>query len=189
MSLVPDTIDAVLNKRTIRAALLATFEFATGTDRLWAGFGTKVMGDGYAYKGMGQFGSVDGLSSRNDLAAEVMTFKLSGVEPQFVTLAKQSSDDVKNRPCTVFIQFFDEAWRPLDQPIALRSAVMDQLQYEAVGVDQRNITLTAEGLFAARGQAPFAYYTDRDQNARFAGDRGLEGVASLQYRVVTWPDY
>lgn len=189
MSIVPETVDAVLNNRTIRAALLAKFEFATGTDRVWAGFGNRVMGDGYSYKGMGKFGSVDGLSARNDLAAEPMTFKLSGVWPELVTIAKQSADDVKGRLCTVSVQFFEDDWSPLDQPIALRSAVMDQMQYQATGPDQRNISLTAEGLFAARGQAPFAYYTDRDQNARFAGDRGLEGVAALIYRIVTWPDY
>ena len=138
---------------------------------------------------MGQYGSVDGLSAQSDLAAVKLSFKLSGVDRELVTLAKQSAETVKGRPCTVYAQFFDEEWQTLDAPLPLQSAIMDQMSYEATGPDQRNITLTAEGLFAARGSAPFAMYTDRDQQARFPGDLALKDISSLIYRVVTWPDY
>lgn len=183
-----ETIQAALSGITVRAAILARFDFASGTDRVWSGFEERTFG-GYPWKGMGRFGSVDGLSTRSDLAAEKITFKLSGVWPELVTIAKQQSTEVKGRPCYVYLQFFGEDWQTLDSPIAIRSGIMDQMTYEATGPDTRTITLTAESIFAARNSAPFAFYTDRDQNARFPGDRGLELIAGFVNKNVAWPRF
>ena len=112
---------------------------------------------------------------------------LSGVDPELITIARNASNEVTGRPCYVYLQFFDANWATLDQPVPLRSAIMDQMTYEVVGPSQAGITLTAEGVFAARNAVPFAFYTDRDQNARFPGDRGLEVVPSLIHHIVEWP--
>lgn len=186
--ILPQTVAAALAGQTIRGALLAKFEFASATERMWQGNHVLTAG-GHQWKPGGKYVSVDGLSSRADMAAEPLVFKLSGVDAALVTLAKNSADEVKGRPCTVYAQFFDEDWQTLDSPLALRSGVMDQMSYEAIGPDQRVITLTAEGIFAARGAAPFAFYTDRDQQARFPGDLGLEAIGSMLNRTVTWPDF
>lgn len=182
------TIAAAAAGKAVRAALLCEFQFASGTERVWGGEYPIIAG-GYEWRGMSPFLSVDGLSARGDLGAEPMTFKLSGVDAGIVAIAKDAANEAKNRPVNVWLQFFDESWAPLDAPILMRAGIMDQLRFQTVGLTQRDIECTAEGIFVARNYAPYAYYTDRDQNARFPGDRGLEYVGGLIYKVVTWPNF
>lgn len=183
------TIAAAVAGQVVRAALLARFDFVSGTERVWAGEYTLTTSDGYEWKGMGKFGSVDGLSARTDLAADQLTFALSGVDADLVGIAKNSAAEVRGQPCYVYIQFFDESWAVLDAPFPIRYGIMDQMRYAATGPSTRKITLTAEGIFAARNSAPYAYYTDSDQKARHAGDTFLALITTLQAKQITWPDY
>lgn len=183
------TVAAAVAGQTVRAALLAELFCKSSTERIWPGNYT-LQAAGYEWRGMSTFLSIDGLSIRVDLAAEALTFKLSGVDSRLVTIAKNSAEEVKGNACNVYIQFFDESWgQQLDKPVLLKSAIMDVMSYRAVGPDKREITLTAESIFVARNYSPYAYYTDRDQNARFPGDRGCEQIGALIYKAVTWPDF
>lgn len=181
-------VTAALAGRIVRAALLCEFFFVSSTERTWPGH-YELTADGKTWRGLGVMLTVDGLRTRADLAAEVLTFKMSGVDAALVTIAKNSATEVPNQPCNVYLQFFDEAWAPLDDPILLKSAEMDVMSYVTTGPSKRDISLTAESIFVARNFAPYAYYTDRDQNKRVTGDRGLELVGTLNFKVVTWPDY
>lgn len=183
------TIAAAVADDPVRAALLARFDFASSTERLWAGDYPLTTSDGYEWKAMGVMGAIDGLSVRQDLAADQITFTLSGVDSDLVTTAQNSASEVKGRNCYVYIQFFDSSWAVLDAPLPIRYGVMDQMRYAATGPNQRKITLTAEGIFAARNSAPYAYYTDSDQEARHSGDTFFTLVSSLQVKQITWPDY
>lgn len=185
---LPETIAAIIGGATIRAAILAQFDFASGTERVWSGEGELTAG-GYVWKGMGRYGSVDGLSTRTDMSAESLSFVLSGVDPTLVSLAQNSAHEAKGRTCAVYVQFFDVDWSRLDSPYALRSGIMDQMKYRATGPNKRSISLTAEGLFAFRGAAPFAYYTDRDQEARWSGDTFFKLIPTLLVKQITWPDF
>jgi hypothetical protein len=175
--------------RALRAALLIEFEFQSSTERIWPGNYTLTTPDDKTWRAVGVLVSVDGLRTRVDLAAEALTFKISGVDAAMIAIARQGADEAKGYSCNVYLQFFNESWEILDSPILLKSAIMDQINYRTVGPTQRDITLTAESIFVARNYAPYAYYTDRDQNARFPGDRGLELIGSMIYKTVTWPDY
>jgi hypothetical protein len=81
-----------------------------------------------------------------------------------VTLARNASARVKDRRCTVHVQFFDAASQPLDNPFAVWSGLMDQMTYSGQGPTQRAISLTAESLWTNRRRPAFGLYTDRDQN-------------------------
>jgi hypothetical protein len=188
MSLLPATLAAALAGREVRYTLLVRFDFTTETKRVFLGFGTLEAG-GYQWAGIGELVSVDGLSSRADTAAEPMTFNLSGISADLLAKARESADEVKGNPCSTYLQFFDSDWQALDDPLPLRGGIMDTLRYDATGPDQRALTLSAEGIFASRRSPPFGRYTDRDQNARFPGDRGLEFIPSLINKTVTWPDF
>lgn len=184
-----ETVREAAAGQVVRAALLSEFYCASSTERIWPGEYTLNAG-GHEWRGTSVFIKVDGLSTRSDLAAEALTFTLSGVDSRLVTLAKNSADEVKGRPCNVYLQFFNEDWSSaLDSPVLLKAAIMDVMTYRVIGPSKREITLTAEGIFVARNYSPYAYYTDRDQNARFPGDRGCELLAALIYKAVTWPDY
>jgi hypothetical protein len=190
----PSTISAKLAGREIGASLLVHMDFREQPRRFWTGFGTLSAG-GHEWLGTGEMISIDGLDQPLGTVAPKTTFQLSGIDPGLVTLARQASDRVKDRRCTVYIQFFDitpndagvQPWSLLDEPYAVWSGIMDQLTYAAQGPSERSITLTAESIWTNRRRPAYGLYTDRDQNARFPGDRGLEQVPNLVQKTIRWP--
>lgn len=182
------TLAAVAAGRTVRASLLVFFDFLEDPMRVWPGSGPLIAG-GYEWSGLGEIGSIEGLEQAIGTVAPTTTFNLSGVSPEIVTLARQSSDRVKGRAAVVYIQFFDAEWQPLDQPYAVWTGVLDQMKYMASGPSQRTVTVSAEGLWTNRRRPKYGLYTDRDQKARFPGDRGLELVTTLASKAVFWPKY
>lgn len=196
MGFFPETIAAKLAGRTVAASLLVHMDFRVQDRRFWFGFGDLQAG-GHTWQGTGEIIQLDGLESPIGTNAPKLTNTLSGIDAQLVTLARNASDRVKDRRETIYIQFFDvtpddasvEPWSLLDEPFAISSWLMDQMSYSAQGPAQRSITLTAESLWTNRRRPAFGLYTDRDQNKRFPGDRGLEQVVDLVSKTIRWPVY
>ena len=194
MGYFSNTIAAKLAGRTVGASLLTHMDFRETPRRWWMGFGTLRAG-GHDWLGIGNFISIDGLAQPMGTQAPKTTFTLSGVDTTIIQMARQASDRVKGRRCTVYVQFFDitpddagnPPWTPLDAPYAISSLTMDQMTYKAEGPTDRTVTLTAESLWVNRKRPPYGLLTDRDQNARFPGDRGMEQLADLVNKVARWP--
>lgn len=196
MAFFPQTVAAKLSGRSVGAALLVFMDFRDTPRRWWPGFGNLEAG-GHTWQGTGEFITVSGLEQTIGTGAPKATFQLSGIDPTLVTLARQASDRVKDRRVTVYIQFFDitptdagvQPWSNLDQPFAVWTGIMDQMTYAANGPSERSITVTAESLWTNRRRPPYGLWTDRDQNARYPGDRGLEQVVSLVTKTIRWPNF
>jgi hypothetical protein len=195
MGFFPETIAAKLAGRTVAASLLVHMDFAETPRRFWFGFGPLDAG-GETWLGTGEMIQIDGLESPIGTVAPKTTFTLSGIDSTLVTLARNASDRVKDRRATIYIQFFDvtptdgsQPWSLLDEPYAISTWLMDQMTYTAQGPTQRAIALTAESLWTNRRRPAFGLYTDRDQNKRFSGDRGLEQVVDLVNKTIRWPVY
>lgn len=194
MSFFPQAIAAKLAGREVGMALLCFMDFREVPRRWWTGAGELEAG-GHTWLGTGEFISIDGLEQPIGTNAPKTTFTLSGVDADIVLLARQASDRVKDRRCTVYLQFFDvtpedgevQPWAKLDDPFAIWSGIMDTLSYAADGPGSRTVTLTAESLWTNRRRPPYGYWTDRDQNSRFPGDRGLEQVVNLVNKQSRWP--
>lgn len=175
---------------TVRAALLLELQFLSGNEWLWEGGGTISTLDGRTWEGTGGLGSIDGISQAvNGVAPEVL-FRLSGVDADFALKAKGESDEYLYRPSLIYIQFFDDAWQPLDNPYSLMFVRMTGLEAKFDSTEQGRIyevAVTAETPFAVRRRPPFGYLTDRDQQLRHPGDRGLERVAGIDNKNIVWP--
>lgn len=195
MSFFPETIAAKLAGREVAASLLVWMDFKDTERRWWAGFGDLNAG-GQTWQGTGSMIQIDGLEQALGTNAPRTTFTLSGVDSAIITLARQSSARVKDRACQVYIQFFEIApggdampWAPLDQPYTIWSGIMDQMTYGSEGASQRRVSLTAESIWTGRRRPAYGFWTDRDQNARFPGDRGLEQVVNLVNKTIRWPTF
>lgn len=188
MGYFPATIAAALAGSTVRHGVLVHFDFLTEPARLWLGHGLLSAG-GNEWRGLGELGSISGIESAIGGTAPVVTFGLSGVAPSIVSAALNSSDEVKGRDVTIFMQFFDEHMQTLDAPYSIWAGTMDLMRVKAEGPTSRVIELTAETLFTRRSVPPWGYLSDRDQQRLYPGDRGLEEVAAMASKTVTWPYY
>lgn len=188
MAFFNDVTAAAAAGQTVRASMLFYFDFTTGARRFWAGFGDLEAG-GETWIGAGQLIEVEGLAAATGTVAAATTFTLSGVDADFVALARNTSDAVKGRRVRVYLQFFTEGWQPLDEPVVIWSGIMDVMQYTAEGPGLRRITLTAELIWTDRNRPPYGLLTSADQKARYPGDKGLDRTASLAQKTIAWPSY
>lgn len=198
MSLLPDTLKALLARQAVQVALLATFEFTSTTVRLWSGNGVLQTLDGESWNGIGSWGAVDGIEQAMNGEAPEATFTLLGTDAEIAALVREEfADEVAQRPVRLHLQFFGQDdpadpgnQRVLDDPWTFWSArcfvpvfILDEDSGE------ESIAITAEGLFARRSRPRYAMYTDADQQARHAGDKGFQFVSELVKQELTWPDY
>lgn len=198
MSLFPETIAASLEGRTVDVAILAEFDFASEAVRLWNGSGTLQAANGTSWEGLSGLGAISGIEQAVNGQAPEATFTLTGIDADILTTARDEfADEVRGRPVRLYLQFFgveDEDdpgnQRPLDNPYPIWWGRMLSATFalDAEGGD-RSIAVAAESVFSLRSRPRHAMYTDRDQQARFPGDKGFEFVASLINEEVTWPDY
>ena len=188
----PATVKAQLTGERVRVDALVEFGFASGITRLWNGFGLLPTNDGKTWQGLGNMGRIDGLEQSINGTAPTQTFTLSGVDPTFAAIAKGEAAEYYRRPVTVFLQFFGDDWQPLDNPFAISLRHMERIKAKRTQTEEGfeyTISLTAETPFTTRRRPPFSYWTDRDQQLRYPGDRGLEEVAGIDGKEITFPDY
>ncbi|MGQ0445941.1 MAG: hypothetical protein ACT4O2_12655 [Beijerinckiaceae bacterium] len=107
------TIEAQLAGREVRGALLVRFDFASQSIWLWPGHGMLNAG-GALWSGAGELGKIEGLESPLRGIAPVVTFTLSGVDPYLIAEAIGNPAEYRGQLVTVFLQFFDADWAPLD---------------------------------------------------------------------------
>jgi hypothetical protein len=193
VSFFPETIEAALGGRTVRASFLVLFDFTSQPMRIWTGAGKITSGDEDWY-GVGPLGSISGLEQAINGEAPETTFTASGINSEIVSIARDEfADEAKDRLAKVLLQFHNEEDdRPLelfDEPYAIWAGRMQTPRFELQGPRSRKITISAETLFSLRSRPTFSQYTDTDQKSRFPGDRGFEFVPGLLDKIVTWPDF
>lgn len=181
---------ALANGNVVGLAVLGEFDFAEGVNRYWLnGVGTISAG-GFDWLGAGDLVSVENITTGEGDSADNLVFTLSGVNAELLALA-QVAESVRGRTVTLYGQFLDlTTQQPTSDLWALPTAdIMDTIGFAARGPSQRSIRLTAETIWTARSTARNAFYSDRDQKARFPADEGLAFVFSMISNDVAWPIY
>lgn len=203
-----ETVKAYLEGRKVNFRLLVAFDFRDGVERVWGGEYALTSG-GETWKGLGRITNIEGLDQEAGLESSVMTFTLSGVElpgADLSYLAIATSEDRSNyvdRLVTVYIQFFEieddppnnrYEWHPLDDPYAIKAGIMTGVTVSRSRVQTkqgqgvlRTVSLQANNIFYGRSVARGAFYTDRDQQIRAPGDKGMQFIVALQDREIEVP--
>lgn len=190
--IVDPAIVALLANRDLRVAHLVELNFTTGVRRLWNGNRDLPTLDGRKWQGLKKLGAIAGMEEQGGIISAQMQFTISGVDSAVLSLAiSEDRSTYVNQIVTVWLQFFDSNWQPVGNPIARNAGIMEGLKVaqgrDKDGVSTRTITLTAENIFYGRGSPPASYYTDRDQQQRSPGDRGLGFVVETQNTVIPIP--
>lgn len=186
------TIQTLLEGRTVRVAHLVEFCFRSQARRLWNG-SYMIHTGGHDWFGLSKLGAgIEGLEDDGGLQANEMRFSISGVDSRLLSVAvSEDRADYIGAHVKVFYQFFGEDWQLLDDPVARAAGIIDGLEVtrqpmEPAGT-RRIISLTAQNIFYGRVTPPASFFTNRDQDARFPGDRGLSYVADLIETNIPFP--
>ena len=185
---IPDTD---LRAGNIGEAALVFMDFGTGAKRCWTGYGDLDQA-GHIWQGTGDLISIGEVVASQNLEADALMFSMAAT-PEMIGLVQGAATAVRGRAVQVFSQMFvvnpDDGtmgWQVLGPPLSLFAGTMEQLTYAASGPTQRQIQLTCESYFVRRNAPPRGQWSDRDQNARYPGDKVLERVALYENYTVRW---
>ena len=183
--------DELLRNGDIAEAVLCWMDFATGAKRWWAGFG-DLQHAGYLWQGTGDVIGISDLTSDYQMSADPVTFSFSATA-EMMSLVQNATAAVRGRQVIVYSQLFavvpqagGQPWQPLGSPMALFTGTMGPMSYSAEATKSRAISLQCEGLWARRNAPPRGLWTDRDQQARYPGDKGFERVALYTNYETRW---
>lgn len=205
MSGVDDIVAAQLDGATVRAAPLVHFAFKSGAIRLWPGFGPLVAG-GETWQGLGNLGSLSGISGGPGGAVDEINFSLTATEEMLGDF-QADADEAAGRDVFVWLQFFDLRqkdadgnwvdWKTLGSPRQLFWGRMGPLTAEmsppSDGGERRMwlLSLTAQNAFLNRARPTFSYFSDRDQKSRdpTGTDNIFLNVPKYVDATARWPTF
>lgn len=174
---------AAIAADTVRPILLAEIVFASGTSRVWNGIGDIVFGAN-TYQGVGKFGSATPVQETTELQASGVTFSLSGIPADMLSIALQ---DVRwGKSAKLYFGLLNLSTGALiADPYLIFSGMTDVPAIDE-GDDTATVSITAENRLVDLERPRIRRYTHEDQQLRDPGDLGFEYVASLQDASISW---
>lgn len=145
---------------------------------LWSGYGTKTIA-GKSYLGAGELLAISSVTETNDISAQGATITISGVPSEL--LAKAFNEPYQNRGCNIYFGVIGSE----DDYASVFAGYLDTMNITE-GPDTGTIELSVENKLIDLERARVFRYTDSFQKSQFAGDKGLEFVASLQDQRLPW---
>lgn len=166
--------------------------------RLWLGIGDIKPGiNAYDatnenYLGFGQLTDVPALQQLINGVADRIVFHVSGVSAEASAMASVEASTVKQKAVAVGICLFGKDWQQLGKPIWVWRGTADfvtrQQQSSDAGIT-RVLELSVGSLFTSRRRRGLSYLTDRDQQARHAGDKFCERTSLMSQFEKVWPTF
>lgn len=186
--LFTETLAAAANGERVAATHLVEFDFEDEPFYAWEGGAGILRAAGKEWRGLGEMGRIEALPLGVNDSAGQARFVLSGVNDDFVRLARSEAHKVVDRTVTVWMQFLSAPYQPLDPPVFMCQYFMNKPGFTFDGPQDRIITVTARSRYDNRKKTSRAYYSDRDQQGRHPGDRFFDQTSRITAGlVIRWP--
>lgn len=185
--MTPQEVFEALSAPGLRAGLFVEVRLADGPIRVFSGIGEATTPDGLVWVGMGGVGRISAIETTEKIEAQGFSigFQLGAdmIASSFDTLMAAFTEarktDVKRKEVFCNIGVFDDTGRLIDDRLILwGSGVGSHLTVSTTRASM-SMTLQCEGRLTAAFPPNSEFLTDRDQKARYPGDRGCEGVGPL----------
>ena len=188
MSEFDAVIDAQIRGSTVVMAFLMEVSFASGEYRLWTGIGTRSFGD-RDWLGIGAIAEISDISRLQNGEADPFEVSLAGNDDIVRMALIEFDEEARDRSLSVYMQFLEiQDETALGPPWLLRDGIMRGATL-TVDEDSMVLKVTCDTINSRRNKPPYGRLTDRDQQARYPGDLGLEFVHTLNGSEITWPDF
>lgn len=166
----------------VRPFLLFEGEFVSGTIRAWNGIGDLAWSS-YTWSGVGSLINISAIEEASDVKASGITVVLNGVSQTNISLAL--SDCRQGKPGKIWIGFMNTSNAIISDPYLVFDGRLDTANIDE-GAEFASVSLSYESRLIDLQKPRNIRYTHEEQQRLFAGDMGLEFVASLQEMEVTW---
>lgn len=176
-------MQSAVQSDTVRPILLVKIATAGGDVRAWSGYGDLTF-NGEVYQGTGTLGGVSNIQESADLQANGVTFSLSGVPSEMISLALGQMRQGMN--AQIWVGALDLATGQIiadpDNPFTGFTDVPSITE----GAETATISITAENRLIDLERPRTRRYTKEDQKLDYPGDLGFDFVPSLQDKELIW---
>ena len=171
-----------VGKPVVYPALLVELDFLSAPARFWSGIG-PLDWDGKIWTGAGELLQLGEIEEATDGTATVMTGTLAGV-PSDLTGAIYG-DEWQGRAATLWVGMFDASWALIDDPVQMRTGVMDQIG-DRDDATTATFQLTVATAALDQGDNRSWRLTHEIQQQFFPGDDLLKFTTVLQTAPLRW---
>ena len=171
-----------LKAEHVRPIVLVEIEFASGWVRIWSGLG-DLSWNGKTWNGIGDLGGIGSITESRSPKAQGLGLTLSGIPQSMVNIVL--SETRQGKPGIVWLGFLDDAGQVIADP---KQAFDGRVDFTALeeGRDSVTARVQLENYFVDANRTRDFTYTPNIQKERFPGDRGFDGVAAIQGKVIRW---
>lgn len=186
---ISDAVLAALDAPTAKLCFLCDLDFQTGPVRMhtWIGGFDGVdpfTAERLLFRGVGGFGSIDGLEQPEELRASGIRLQLSGIDPD--TIAIGLDTDYQGRPAKIYLGVVDDADSGLiaDELIPLARASMNTIT-TSIG-ETATITLSLRNELEDWERPRISRYSDAEQQRLYPGDTFCTRISVAAESTITW---
>ena len=156
--------------------------FESGTLNLFSGTG-QIVWDGKTWLGGGDLVGLGEAEEVDGVEAVGITVSLNAMDSALIATAL--GEVQQGARGTLWLGFLDETNALIDDPAQIFSGRLDQPTIQDGG-ETATISVAYENHLIDLERARVRRFTDADQKAEFAGDRGFEFVEQLQNAEIIW---
>lgn len=178
---IPQAVIDALESKNFKPIFFVEVMFETPI-RFTSFYASKTV-DGVEYFGLGNLGSVSGVSENTDLDPQQLSISIAGVSQ--TSLAGALTEPYINRDAKVMVGMLDDNDELLSDPFNYFIGKVDELKVE-YGKTGR-IEIIVRDRLADWGRSRIERYTNAAQQAKYPGDKGLEFVSQVAEKEIIWP--
>lgn len=174
-------VSAAAQAPVVRPVYLARLDYASGVVRL-ASAPFDLAWGGESYLGVGSLGAITAVEEGADLQTWTVQLQLSGVRSELIAIAL--GEHYQGRDARLLLALVDDQHALIADPVVIFRGRMDTQDIE-LG-ETGTIVLTVQSRLADWHRPRVSRYTDAEQRARFAGDKGLQYVNQMADKTLHW---
>lgn len=174
---------AALSADHTRVRYFASFEFDSGTLRLWTGLG-QITALSQTWYGAGALASIDGLEEGIELSPYSLKLGLSRLDADTSELAL--TETYNNRPMHLYLSAIGDDGLLVADPEPVFDGEMIDVEATVGNDDGEVVVVTCENELANLDRSPGLKYTDVQMQRDYAGDLGLEYVTQVVDHRPSW---
>jgi hypothetical protein len=162
--------------------LFAEFDFSGGAVRVWTGVG-NIITLSRTFTGVGHLAGISPLHERDDVAADGLSFSLSGVPSALVSASL--NEQYRGRSCTLWLGMMNASEVLVDTPLELYAGIMSVMAIDDSG-DTSTISVETESHLVLLRRPRVSRWTHEEQLRLYPGDLALQYLAKLWERPLVW---
>lgn len=178
---IPAAVISALESAVFRPVVFVEILFQTPL-RFTSFYSSLVVG-GETYVGLGNLGSIDGVSENTDLDPQQLSVSIAGVSQ--ASLAGALTEPYINRDARVMIGLMDDQGELLSDPFNYFVGKVDEMK--VVHAKEGRITIILRDRLADWNRPRIERYTNAAQQALYPGDKGFEFVSQVADKEIIWP--